>query len=102
MLIGGFNEACTNTYVSYLKVGDDSMVAIRFWTTLKGNLPHLSYIFRKPVTLGTEFKIVACYVNRALIFIEIQIGKEVVKNRKYHMELGSTETCTQMMTEDTK
>ena len=32
------------------------MSAIRFWTTVKGNLPHLSFIFHKPEPLGTEFK----------------------------------------------
>ena len=36
-----------------------------------------------------------------MIFIEIQIGKDDKKNRKYHMELGATADCTNRMTEDT-
>ena len=69
LLFDGFNTACNNIAASFLKVGDESMSAIRFRTTAKGNLPHLSYIFRKPETLGTEFKIVACSITGALLFI---------------------------------
>ena len=59
LLIDGFNYACSNIATSYLKVGDESMSAIQFCTTLKGNLPHLSYIFRNKEPLGTEFNKVA-------------------------------------------
>ena len=52
-LIYGFNEARKNIAASFLKVGDESMSAIRFWKTEKGNVPHLSYIFHKPEPLGT-------------------------------------------------
>ena len=48
LLIGGFNEAFMNIAASYLKVGGESMSAIRFWVTVKGDLPHLYYIFWKP------------------------------------------------------
>ena len=44
LLIDGFNEACKTIAASYLKVGDDSMSAIRFPATAKGDLPHLFYI----------------------------------------------------------
>ena len=43
MLFDEFNTACNNIAASFLKVGDESMSAIRFQTTAKGNLPHLSY-----------------------------------------------------------
>ena len=36
-----------NIAASYLNVWDESISAIRFRTTEKGYLPHLSYIFRK-------------------------------------------------------
>ena len=58
-LIDIFNEACKNTIASYLKVGDDSMGGIRFWTTDQGNLTYLSYIFRNMGPMGTEFNTVA-------------------------------------------
>ena len=48
-----------NIDISYLKVGDESMSAIKFCTTPKGDLPHLSYIFLNPEPLGTEFNMVA-------------------------------------------
>ena len=65
-LFDGFNTACKNIAARFLKVGDESMSAIRFWTTAKGNLPHQSYIFRKPKPLDTEFKTVAFSVTGAL------------------------------------
>ena len=33
MLFNGFNTACKNIAASFLKVGDELMSAIRFWTT---------------------------------------------------------------------
>ena len=59
LLIDGLNAACKNIDASFLKVRDESMSAIRFWNTSKGNLPHLSYIYRNTEPLGTEFKTVA-------------------------------------------
>ena len=53
LIFDGFNTAYKNIAASFFKVGDESMSAIRFRTTAKGNLPHLSYIFRKPDPLGT-------------------------------------------------
>ena len=101
-LIDGLNEACNNISASYMKVGDESMSAIRFWTTAKGNLPHLSYIFRKPEQLGTYFKTVTCYVTTDLLLIEVQMGKERTNNSKYHLNKGATEACTKRMTESAK
>ena len=65
------------------------MSAIRFGTTVKGGLPHLSFIFRKPEPLGTEFNNVTCYVTGALIVILIQSRKEGMKKSQYHMNLGA-------------
>ena len=44
MLIDGFNEVCNNIASGYMKVGDDSMSAIRSRNTANGDLPHLYYI----------------------------------------------------------
>ena len=78
-LFDGFNTACKNIAASFLKVVDESMSAIRFRTTAKGNLPHLSDIFRKPEPIGTEFKTIACSATGALLFIKVQRGKEGMK-----------------------
>ena len=101
-LLYGFNNACKNIAASFLKVGDESMSAIRFWTTAKGNLTHLSYIFRKPDSLGTKFKTVACSVTGDLLFIEVQRGKEGMKDSRYQKDLGATVACTKRMMEETK
>ena len=71
MLIYGFNEACNNIAISYLKVGDESTSAIRFWITVKGDLRHLSYILFNLQTLGKEFKKVDCYFTWALLLNHI-------------------------------
>ena len=97
MLIDGFNEACKNISASYLKVGDDSMSTIIFWKTARGNLPHLSYILRKPEPLVTEFKTVTCYVTGVFIFIEVHTLKEGTKKRKCHQKIGATAACTKRM-----
>ena len=72
------------------EVGDESMSAIWFRTTAKGYLPHLSYIFRNLEPLGTEFKTVACSVTGDLLFIEVQRGKEGMKDSRYQKEIGAT------------
>ena len=102
LLFYGFNTACNNIAASFLKAGDESMSAIRFWTTEKGNLPHLSYIFRKPEPLGTDFNTVACSVTGALLCIEFHRGKEGMNHRKYQQELGANASCTKRMAEATK
>ena len=94
LLFDGFNTACKNIAASFLKVGDESMSAIRFRTMAKGNLLHLSYILEKPDPLGTKFKTVACSVTEALLFIEVQRGKEGMKDSNYQQELGATAACT--------
>ena len=102
MLIDGFSKECSNIATIYLKVRDESMNVILFRTTWKGDLPHLSYIFCKPEPLGTEFKKVACSVTGALIFLEIQRGKEEMDSSRYHLELGTTAAYTKMLMEETK
>ena len=70
------------------------MSAIIFRMTAKGNLPHLSYIFRKPEPMGVEFKTVAWSVTSSLLFIEVRRVKEGVNNSKYYHQLGATASCT--------
>ena len=88
-----------NIASSYLKVDDESLSSIRFRNTVKGGLPHLSYIFFNPEPLGKEFNTVACYVTGGFLFIEIHRGKEGTKKRKYHLELGEMAGCTKRVME---
>ena len=97
-MIDGFNEAGVNIAPIYLKVGDEYMSAIRFFTTSKGGLPHLSYIFYNPGLLVVEFNMVACSVTGSLILLEIQRGGGGgIKSIWYNLELGATAACTKRL-----
>ena len=54
----------------HLYVLDESMSAFRPRTTATGNLPHLSFVRRKPEPLGTEFKCIADAVTGVMLAIE--------------------------------
>ena len=101
-MIDEFNEAFSNIASSYLKVRDYSMSAIKFCKTSKGDLPHLSYIFRNLEPLREEFKAVVCSVIGSLIFLEIQWEKEGMKLSWYSLELGDTAAYTKRFIEETK
>ena len=60
------------------------------------------HILRRKKPLWKESKTVACYVTGALVFLEIQRGKEGMESSHYHSELGNTSTCTMIFTEETK
>ena len=85
-----------------MNVVNEFMSMIRFRNTANGNLPHLFYIFCNMEPLGTDSNTVSCYVNDALLFFEIQRGKERINNRNYHLQIGATSACTKKMTESTK
>ena len=54
-----------------MKVGDESMSVIRFWTAAKWDLHHLSYILRKLEPLGADLRTVVCSAKCDLVFIEL-------------------------------
>ena len=64
------------------KTADESMIAINFFTTPKGDLPHYSYIFRNPEKLGTEMKNVVCSRLGNMLYLEIQKVKEAMNTGK--------------------
>ena len=72
LMVDGFNSNRHQVVASSAeKVLDECMSAYQPQTTKTGNLPHLSYVLRKPKPLGTEFKVAACPVTGLLISIEI-------------------------------
>ena len=88
---------------------DESMSPFRPRTTKtgKGNeslgmpdLPHLSFIQRKPKPLGTEFKTAACAERRFHLHIEIQRGKDGMRDLKYASELGAQAGCAIRLLEE--
>ena len=92
-LIDGFNESRRQIASGREKNVDESMSAIRFHTTLKGDLMHYSYIFSKPEPLVPEMKNVANSRLGTMLHLEIQQGKEAMKKSTYQSELGGTAAC---------
>ena len=78
------------------------MSAMWFHTTPKGNLPHYSYIFRKPEALGTDTKNVECSRLETMIQLEIQKGKEAMKKSEFQKYPGGTAVCMKRLPIATK
>ena len=58
LLLDGFNDNHSRTVASAVLITlDETMSPFQPRTTKTSLLPHLSYIFRKPKPLGTEFKV---------------------------------------------
>ena len=92
-MIDGFNESRRKIALGKERNADESMSAIRFRTTPKVDLPHNSYIFRKPEPLGTEMKNVACSRLGKMLHLDIQKGKDAMKTSKFQIYLGGTTSC---------
>ena len=98
--VEGFNNGRKDKILSgYAKVMDELMSAFKPRTTATGNLPHLSFIQRKPEPFGTEFKAILCALTGMLLFIEIQRGKLPMRNAKYCDELKVTAATTMRLIE---
>ena len=52
-----------------------------------GRLPNISYIIRKPEPLGTEYKTICCPITGVMTYMEIQRGKEGMKNMRLQKEI---------------
>ena len=70
-LVDGLNYKFKKIDASLLNIFDDSMSDIYFWNTVKGRLPHLSYILRNTESPGTEFNDIACSVTGGMISLYI-------------------------------
>ena len=72
---------------------DELMIA---WKGKKGNggIPHLSYVERKPIPLGTEAKVVCEGSMGMCVFIELQKGKITMARQKWCREYKATSACT--------
>lgn len=62
-------------------------------STKLGDLPHLSFIKRKPRSLGTEFKSSADGVTGIMLWLEIQEGNSRMKSRAFVGALGANAAC---------
>ena len=101
-----FNEnRKNNVLASFIKVMDESMSAYRPQTTKNGNLPHITFLKRKPENLGTEFKVTADAATGIFLFLEIQRGKHPMRDPnvvEYADVLKPTAACTKRMAKHTK
>ena len=84
---------------SEIRTVDETMSAFRPQTRKTGDLPHLSFIARKPEPLGTEFKSCACPMLKIMTHLEICRGKNEKRTPKYKDEMGATAACTCRMAE---
>ena len=66
------------------------------------DLPHLSWIPRKPEPFGTKFKTAADEVTGILSRIEIQKGQDGMEHAKYAKELGGQAACAIRLLEDSQ
>jgi hypothetical protein len=99
-LVDAFNEnRKAKVAASVYKVMDESMSSFRPQTSKTGNLPHLSFILRKPKPLGTEFKNMVCGATRMMLALEIQEGKFPMREKEHCQRLGATAACTTRLME---
>ena len=73
---------------------DESMSAFRPQTTKTGGMHNISFIMRKPENLGTEFKSSVCAATGIMTYLELQSGRELMKESRYFSHLGATASCT--------
>ena len=103
-LVNGFNENRKRTVAaSRVLTLDESMSAFRPQTSKTGNLPNISFILRKPENLGTELKAVASTsCNGPILFLEVQEGKDPMKQKPFFHPHGATTACVLRMAKETK
>ncbi len=72
---------------------DELMIA---WKGKKGNggIPHLSFVERKPIPLGTEAKVVCEGSMGMCVFVELPKGKINMARQKWCREYKATSACT--------
>ena len=95
-----FNKARKDIFNTSNVFGlDETMSAFKPQKTKTGGLPNITYILRKPEPLGTEFKNGCCSKTGVMTFMELQRGKNGMKEAQYNRELGATAGCTVRLSE---
>ena len=78
---------------------DELMSAWRPQTTATGGLPNITHIPRKPEPLGTEFKCATCSQSGVMLHLELQRGKEGMRDAIHNRDIGNTAGCTLRLAE---
>ena len=78
----GFNNCRKHRVAACrVKVVDESMSPFKPKHAKCSNLPNISFIARKPEPLGIEFKTVCCALTGIMLYLEIQRGKDRMKEQ---------------------
>ena len=89
-LVNRFNENRRRALtLSSVQVPDEAMSPFQPRSSPSADLPHLSFVERKPRKLGTEMKCVADGLHGIMRFLEIQEGKEEMAKKKYRNMYGA-------------
>lgn len=72
---------------------DEFMSAFKPQTRSTGNLPHISFVMRKPEPLGTEGKVRADPLLKIFTWVELQRGKMPMRAAEFSQEFGGTTAC---------
>lgn len=82
--IDGFNERRRDIFrMPCIIIMDETMSAWAPQSSKTGGLPHLSFIIRKPEPLGTEFKTTADGATGCMTAMEIQEGRDRMRDKAH-------------------
>ena len=79
-------------HASNTKLVNETMFAFRPQTQKDGNVPHLSYVQRKPENLGVKVKSCAALRPRVFLSLEIQRSKDDLNGREFLEEAQAKKT----------
>ena len=75
---------------------------ILFWTNLKGDLQHYSFIFRNLDPLEMELRNKARYKLGTMLYLEIQKGGDAMKASDFQQDIIGTAYLTKIIMKTTK
>ena len=101
-LIEGFKKSFRKISTGVENKVDESMSAIRFWTTPKSNLTHYLFIFKNTGPLGKKLNNAVCYRLVTMLYLEIQNWKEAMKASYFRHHIVGTAACTRRSMKDNK
>jgi hypothetical protein len=92
--VRAFNKCRRDEIEAGTNVTPDEMMFA--WRGKKGNggIPHLSFLIRKPIPLGTESKVVCEGTFGLCMYLEIQKGKATMARKKFCRQYKATTACT--------
>jgi hypothetical protein len=78
---------------------DESMYAHKPQKDKLGGIPNITFIHRNIKPLETELKIMCDCATGAMVYMEVQGGKDAMRDKQYATEHGVSVACMQRMVE---